>query len=232
MNRRRPQPADFELVIFDCDGVLIDSEPIANRVLTERLALAGLSLSCNEVMQRFIGRTRDGCLALAAELLGGNLPPDFSDRWDTALYEALRREVRPIAGVMELVRQIAMPYCVASNSNRERMRVSLEASGLLPFFAGRMFSSADVANPKPEPDLFVHAARSMGAVPGRCAVIEDTPTGVRAGVAAGMSVFGYVGGAHSNADALQAEGARIFDDMRTLPMLISRRAELRGGIDA
>lgn len=220
MKGRRAESTGFDLVIFDCDGVLIDSEPIANRVLTERLALAGLSLSCNEVMQRFVGRTRDGCLALAAELLGGDLPPEFSDDWDTALFEALRRELRPVAGVTDLMQWIAVPYCVASNSSRERMRVSLEASGLLPFFAGRMFSSADVANPKPEPDLFLHAARSMGAAPGRCAVIEDTPTGVRAGVAAGMSVFGYVGGTHSNADALQAEGARIFDDMKTLSTLL------------
>ncbi|MBI3374320.1 MAG: HAD family hydrolase [Betaproteobacteria bacterium] len=223
---------DFELVIFDCDGVLIDSEPIANRVFAEQLARAGLSMSVEDIMQRFVGRTRNGCLALATELLGRALPKSFPGEWDAALFEALRQDVRPIDGVPELIQQLEVPFCVASNSTRERMRISLQASGLLAFFAGRMFSSADVLNPKPAPDLFLNAAGSMGAAPGRCAVIEDTLTGVLAGVAAGMSVFGYVGGAHSNADALQAAGARIFDDMKALPMLLSRRAQEPGAIDA
>jgi HAD superfamily hydrolase (TIGR01509 family) len=204
-----------ELVIFDCDGVLIDSEPIANRVLGERLEGVGLRMSVAEVMQRFVGRTRAGCLELATELLGRPLPEGFGDAWDQALYEALGREVSAIEGVAELLRVIDVPYCVASNSSPERMRLSLEASGLLPFFQGRMFSATAVARPKPAPDLFLHAARAMNAAPARCVVIEDTSTGVQAAMAAGMKVLGYAG-ANGHASELEAAGAIPFDSMGQL----------------
>ena len=210
----------FELVIFDCDGVLVDSEPIANRVLADRLALAGLGISPDEVMRRFVGRTKEGCIELATELLGRELPDRFVEEWDSALFDALASEVKAIEGVAEVIRQLGIPYCAASNSTPERLRLSLTVSGLLPFFEGRMFSAEEVARPKPAPDLFLHAAKTMGANPARCAVIEDTSTGARAGVAAGMTVFGYAGDAHSNRDALAAEGARVFDDMRVLASLL------------
>ncbi len=211
-----------ELVIFDCDGVLIDSEPIANQVLADQLATIGISLPLDEVMRKFIGRTRAGCLGLAAELLGRDLPKRFAEDWDAALFAAFDRELKPIEGVADLLRGLALPYCVASNSSPERMRVSLKAAGLLPFFASRMFSAADVAAPKPAPDLFLHAAKALGATPARCAVIEDTPTGVRAGVAAGMTVFGYAGGGRSDSAALRKEGARVFGHMKDLTALLSR----------
>lgn len=211
----------YELVIFDCDGVLIDSEPIANRVLSERLRLIGLTLSPDEVMRKFVGRSRAGCLNLAAELLSRDLPEQFAQEWDFALFAALKSEVRPIDGVVDLLASLDVPYCVASNSSPERMRISLLASGLSPQFAGRMFSSADVPNPKPAPDLLLHAAQALGVAPSRCAVIEDTPTGAKAGVAAQMKVFGYVGGEHSSASALSAEGASTFENMRELAALLS-----------
>lgn len=212
----------FELVIFDCDGVLVDSEPIANRVLSERLAEVGLHMDVDEVMRRFVGRTREGCLELASELLGRTLPAGFAAAWDAALFRAFEVELKPVAGVVEVIRALPVPICVASNSSRERMAVSLRAAGLLPFFDGRMFSAAEVARPKPAPDLFLHAAAAMGAPPGRCAVIEDTPTGVRAGVAAAMAVYGYAGGGHSSADALMAAGATVFREMRALPALLRK----------
>lgn len=211
-----------ELVIFDCDGVLIDSEPIANRVLAERLEAIGISLPLAEVMRRFVGRTRAGCLELANELSGRELPPGFAEDWDAALFAAFDRELKPIDGVVDLLRGLALPFCVASNSSPERMRASLRAARLSPFFPGRMFSAAEVAKPKPAPDLFQHAAKSLGAVPSRCVVIEDTPTGVRAAVAAGMTVFGYASGAHSDPAALQMEGATVFGDMKELAALLFR----------
>jgi HAD superfamily hydrolase (TIGR01509 family) len=134
---------------------------------------------------------------------------------------ALGNEVRAIDGIPELIGRIRLPFCVASNSTHHRVRVSLEAAGLLPLFEGNMFSSEDVANPKPAPDLFLHAARAMGASPPRCIVIEDTTTGVRAAVAAGMQVFGYAGGAHSDPAALRAEGATVFNDMQSLAALLA-----------
>ena len=214
----------YELVIFDCDGVLVDSEPIANRVLAGQLASIGISLPLEEVMRKFVGRTRAGCLGLAAELLGRDVPEGFAEDWDAALFDAFERELKAIEGVADLLRGLALPFCVASNSSLDRMRVSLRAADLLQFFEGRMYSAADVAWPKPAPDVFLHAARSLGAAPARCAVIEDTPTGVRAGVAAGMTVFGYGGGGHSNPADLEREGARVFDYMSDLPALLFSRA--------
>lgn len=216
-----PAPSSYDLVIFDCDGVLIDSEPIANRVFAKQLSTLGLALSTDEVMRRFVGRTRDGCLAMAVEILGRDLPEDFAAGWDTALFAALGNEVRAIDGIPELIGRIGLPFCVASNSTHHRVRVSLEAAGLLALFEGKMFSSEDVAKPKPAPDLFLHAARTMGASPSRCVVIEDTPTGVRAAVAAGMQVFGFAGGAHSDPAALRAEGATVFSDMQSLAALFA-----------
>ena len=211
---------NYELVIFDCDGVLIDSEPIANRVLSEQLAGIGLRLPAGEVMRRFVGRTRAGCLALAAELLGRALPAGFAAAWDAALFSAFAAELKAVDGVAEVVQGLQVPVCVASNSSRERMCASLQAAGLLPLFEGRMFSAVDVERPKPAPDLFLHAAATMGAPPSRCAVIEDTPTGVQAAAAARMAVFGYAGGAHSSPAALAAAGAIVFREMRALPALL------------
>jgi HAD superfamily hydrolase (TIGR01509 family) len=208
------------LVIFDCDGVLIDSEPIANRVLSAELARIGLRLHPDEVMRRFVGRTRAGCLELAAALLGRELPADFAKAWDQALFAAFAEELRPTDGIEDAISSIPTRICVASNSSRERMRVSLGAAGLLARFEGRLFSAQDVARPKPAPDLFLHAAASMGAAPGDCAVVEDTPTGVEAAVAAGMAVFGYAGGAHSSERALTAAGAIVFRRMSELPALL------------
>jgi HAD superfamily hydrolase (TIGR01509 family) len=211
----------FDLVIFDCDGVLIDSEPLANRVFSERLAREGLHLSPEETMRRFVGRTRQGCLDLAEELLGRKLPERFGTEWDEALFEAMRTEVRAINGVVDVLRGLRIPYCVASNGTPVRMRIALEACGLLPLFEGRMFTSADVPRPKPAPDLFLHAARSLGADPSRCAVIEDTPTGVAAGLSAGMIVFGYAAGNREAARTFDKAGARPFDRMQDLPALLA-----------
>ena len=213
-------PRPFDLIIFDCDGVLVDSEPIANRVLTDQLEAIGLTMPEEEVMRRFVGLTREGDLALAEELLGRPLPADFAPRWDAALVEALRSEVRAIDGVIDLIGRLGIPFCVASNGTRDRLHLTLETAGLLPLFKGRIFCAADVARPKPAPDLFLHAAKTMGTPPARTAVIEDTPTGARAGVAAGMTVFGFVGGTSSTRAALEAEGARVFESMAALAPLI------------
>jgi HAD superfamily hydrolase (TIGR01509 family) len=179
----------------------------------EQLAGCGLHLPLDEVMAKFVGRTRQGCIDHATELLGGPLPDGFATRWDAALFGAFERELKAIEGVAELLQALEIPYCVASNSSPERMRISLKAAGLLSRFEGRRFSAAEVANPKPAPDLFLHAAQKMGAKPVDCVVIEDTPTGVRAGVAAGMRVLGYAGGVPAQAEKLRAAGALPFHAM-------------------
>jgi HAD superfamily hydrolase (TIGR01509 family) len=208
---------DWRTVIFDCDGVLVDSEPIANRVLARHLGSIGLEMTLEEVMRRFVGKTRAGCIELAEEMLGHPVPADFGAKWDADLFETLRREVRPVEGVVELLQAMTLPYCVASNGTPDRMRMTLEAAGLAAFFDARTFTAAEVRNPKPAPDLFLHAARSMGTEPAHCVVIEDTVTGVRAAVAAGMDVFGYAGAPHAEPAALRAAGADVFTDMRSAP---------------
>lgn len=210
----------LKLVIFDCDGVLVDSEPIANRVFAERLALHGFDLTADDVMRTFIGRSRDTCIAMAGEMRGSPLPDDFAATWDEALHEAIAREVKPVEGVADVLRGLRVPYCVASNGEPSHMRVSLTAAGLMPLVQGRLFSASQVARPKPAPDLFLHAARTMGAEPAACAVIEDTVTGVTAARAAGMRVFAYAGGAHANREQVAALGATPFTHMRELPALL------------
>jgi HAD superfamily hydrolase (TIGR01509 family) len=211
----------FDLVIFDCDGVLIDSEPIANRVFSEMLATAGVRMSPEEVMRTFVGRSRDTCIEMAGEMRGEKLPHDFAAKWDDALNEALEREVKPVEGIPELLRSLKLPYCVASNGEPSHMEKGLAAAGLMPLVKGRLFSAKQVAHPKPAPDVYLHAARMMGAEPSRCAVVEDTSTGVKAGIAAGMSVFGYVGGPQSDAATLRELGAHPFRRMSELAGLLA-----------
>jgi HAD superfamily hydrolase (TIGR01509 family) len=179
-----------------------------------------LNLGPEETLHKFVGRTRQGCIDLAEELLGRKLSYDFGRAWDEALFAAMRDEVKAVEGIAEVLRDLRIPYCVASNGVPARMRVALEAAGLLPLFEGRMFTAADVARPKPAPDLFLHAARTLGAAPSRCAVIEDTPTGAKAGVAAGMAVFGYTAGSAEAASLLSKAGARPFNRMQELLALL------------
>jgi len=210
----------FELVIFDCDGVLVDTEPVANAVLKRELDAIGLEMPLEEVIRTFVGRSRADCLEIVARLRGADLPAGFGEAWDRAFDAALERETRAIEGIPELLRDFPVPYCVASNGEPARMRLALRAAGLMPLVEGRLFTASEVARPKPAPDLFLHAARTMGAAPARTAVIEDTVTGVTAGIAAGMQVFAYAGAGHADIDSLRAAGARVFSAMRELPELL------------
>jgi HAD superfamily hydrolase (TIGR01509 family) len=218
--RNRGQGRNISLVIFDCDGVLIDSEPIANRVFRDLLESAGLKMTLQDVMRTFVGSTKAGCIERAGQMLGRPLPDSLGDEWDRELFAALRAEVKPVEGIPELLASMKVPYCVASNGNLDRITLSLEAAGLMPWTKGKIFTAEEVAHPKPAPDLFLHAAKCMGFAAADCAVIEDTPTGVRAAVAAGIAVFGYAGAPHADADALRAAGATTFTAMRDLPALL------------
>ena len=209
-----------DLVIMDCDGVLVDSEPIANRILCELLAECGLHMSIDDTIRTFMGRSMPACIAIAEERLGHTLPPDFAERHREKCREAFAAELRPVPGVVEALDAIALPVCVASSSGHARLRDTLSAVGLLSRFEGRIFSADDVANGKPAPDVFLYAAERMRARPGRCVVVEDTVIGVQAGVAAGMTVFGYA--ALTPASALQRAGAIPFTRMSELPMLLER----------
>ena len=217
-----PRP---HLVIFDCDGVLVDSEPISLDVLLETIAEAGLDLTAEEANRRFLGRSMASVVKMLQDELGVRLDATSLDTMRQRLYAKFREKLEPIAGIADAVERLPMPYCVASSSQPERIELSLDLTGLLPKFAGNIFSSTMVARGKPEPDLFLHAADVMGVEPSRCVVVEDSPAGVIAAKAAGMRVLAFTGGGHAGGkehrDVLAAlKPDAIFDDMRDLPGLI------------
>jgi HAD superfamily hydrolase (TIGR01509 family) len=208
-----------ELVIFDCDGVLVDSERIAVRVDAQMLAELGWPLSEAEVVERFMGRTTEDMIrAIEAEIDGLN--PGWHVEFDRRYMAALEAELQPVDGVVEALDAIDVPTCVASSGTHEKLRFTLGHTGLYPRFAGRIFSAHDVGRGKPAPDLFLHAARSLGADPAACAVVEDSRHGVQAGRAAGMRVFAY-GGGLAPRDQLAGPSTVVFDDMRELPRLLA-----------
>jgi HAD superfamily hydrolase (TIGR01509 family) len=208
-----------DLVIFDCDGVLVDSEPIANRVLAEHLSRAGLPTTYEESIDRYVGLSLPKVLALIDEALGRPLPDDFLHTLQSDTFAAFQRELKPVDGVVAALDALSCPTCVASSGAHDKMRLTLGLTGLRDRFDGRVFSSTEVARGKPFPDLFLHAASRMGADPAACVVVEDSAFGVQAARAAGMAVLGYVGGA--TARPLAPHGAVEFRDMRELPALIA-----------
>jgi HAD superfamily hydrolase (TIGR01509 family) len=209
----------LDLVIFDCDGVLVDSERIAVRVDAVVLGRLGWELSEAEIVERFMGRSEAYMVGEIEAALGRPLPHDWDAEFAPLYREALEAELKPVDGVVEALDAIATPTCVASSSTHERLRFTLGLTGLLERFDGRIFSAADVANGKPAPDLFLHAAASLGADPARCAVVEDSVYGVQAARAAGMRAFGYAGGLTA-ADRLAGPDTTVFSDMRALPALL------------
>jgi HAD superfamily hydrolase (TIGR01509 family) len=209
----------FELVIFDCDGTLVDSEPAGNRVLAELLTEIGLPTRYEESVRDYMGRSVASCIEIIEGRLGRPVPDDFVERLRERTFAAFRRGLEPIPGVREALDRIRLPCCVASSGPPEKMRLTLGLTGLLERFDDRLFSATEVSRGKPSPDLFLHAAARMGAAPERCAVVEDSALGVRAGAAAGMTVFGFA--AATAPEALQAAGATTtFQEMSILPTLL------------
>jgi HAD superfamily hydrolase (TIGR01509 family) len=200
----------IELVIFDCDGVLVDSEPISCRVMAEALTAEGLPYTTEEVYRDYMGRAWDDSLAMIEERLGRPASAGFTDRFRAARDAALATEVSPIPGVRDAIAALdagGVQRCVASSGAREKIRLTLGTTGLLPLFEGAIFSATDpeVERGKPAPDLFLHAARSMGFEPASCAVVEDTPVGIKAARAAGMRALAFVDNAPR--EALEEAGA-------------------------
>lgn len=208
----------WELIIFDCDGVLVDSEPIANRILTRMLNELGLHISYEETMGAFVGRSMSSCVQIIEERLGRSLPADFIGTYNARSFAAFEEELQPMPGVTETLQRIRFPVCVASSASHEKMRATLGVTGLLHQFEGRMFSATEVGRGKPDPALFLHAAKQLRAAPRACAVVEDTVVGVQAGLAAGMTVFGFARA--EDPVALAEAGARVFDDMADLADLL------------
>lgn len=210
------------LVIFDCDGVLVDSEPIAVRIDVEMLAEVGVTMTEEEVIERYVGRSPGVMVAETEARLGRRLPEGWFERGEARIREAYATELQPVPGVVDALGAMEGPVCVASSSGHDSLRYKLELTGLYERFAGHIFSAAEVVNGKPAPDLFLHAASRMGFAPAECVVVEDSRYGVQAARAAGMDVLGFAGGV-TGPDVLAGPRTVVFDDMHKLPELLARR---------
>jgi HAD superfamily hydrolase (TIGR01509 family) len=213
-----------ELVIFDCDGVLIESEKLAVEIDILMLEEIGWKLSREEIIERFMGRSYANMLKEIADHLGHRVPEEWITRWD-AMYKAkLAAELEPVEGVADVLDELhAAGYrtCVASSSGHPQLQTNLTTAGLHDRLKGRIFSGTEVEHGKPAPDLFLHAAATMGCPPDRCVVVEDSRYGVQAARAAGMPVFAFAAGQMTPLAALAGPGTTIFHDMRELPGLIA-----------
>ncbi len=212
----------IQLVIFDCDGVLVDTERISIGVDAFVLAELGWLMSEVEVVERFVGRPASYMTGQIEAHLGRTLPKDWEQQFEHLYREVFESELIPVNGIVEALDRIeaaGLPSCVASSGTYERMRHTLGLTGLYRRFEGRIFSADEVSAGKPAPDVFLHAAELMGVEPAACAVVEDNFYGVEAARAAGMIAFGYAGGV-TPAYRLEGPQTVVFDDMRELPVLL------------
>ena len=213
------------MVIFDCDGVLVDSEPISFSVLRETLASAGVELEESLAYRQFLGKSMASITRMIADEFKISLSEEHIEAMRTQLFARFEAELQPIAGIVDVLEDFHRPHCVASSSQMERIRLSLTKTGLIDFFEPNIFSASMVKRGKPEPDLFLHAADTMGFAPEDCIVIEDSPAGIHAAHSAGMKVFAFTGGSHASVSNLREtvsglQPTLIFDDMKALPGLI------------
>jgi HAD superfamily hydrolase (TIGR01509 family) len=214
------------LLIFDCDGVLVDSELIALEILANMLTELGCPTTHAECRARFMGRSTRDVLSEVEAMLGHPIPAEIGEAMQAQLFVRLRRELQPVRDIRDVVAALPYAVCVASSSQPERIALSLAVTDLAPLFAGRVFSAAEVRHGKPAPDLFLHAAARMGVPPKHAIVIEDSPAGVVAARRAGMGVIGFAGASHADpglAGSLAQAGAReVLVRMTDLPAAVER----------
>ncbi|MBD2207180.1 HAD family hydrolase [Calothrix sp. FACHB-1219] len=211
----------FNLVIFDGDGVLVDSEIIANVILLDMLNEIGLYLTLEDVFDICAGKSTAICLETIQDILGQPLPSKFATEFEQRTMQAFIKHLKPVQGIHDVLSKLNLSFCVASNSSHQWLRQALLKTDLFSYFAGKIFTATGIIRSKPYPDVFLYAAETMGFSPEECLVIEDTPTGVMAGVNAGMTVFGY--SELTKPKKLREAGASVvFNDMRLLPKLLEQ----------
>jgi HAD superfamily hydrolase (TIGR01509 family) len=224
--KKTRQYKNIDLIIFDCDGVLVDSEVISCRAHADVLTHHGYPITSDQVLKRFLGVSDREARQTVEREMGRKLPDDFEAQMKQAALKRYASELVAIPHIGEAIAAIDLPKCVASSGTPEKIRHGLTCAGLYDAFAPDIFSAVQVARGKPAPDLFLFAAEQMKAAPARCVVIEDSVPGVTGGRAAGMTVLGFHGGSHcaaGHAELLRAAGADVtFDDMRQLPELIAQ----------
>lgn len=212
-------PEDL-LVIFDCDGVLVDTEGITAAVSAEILTDLGWPRTQDEILHEFMGCTEEYWQSRVLEMTGRPVDAAWTTEFEHRYESAMTAGLKAVPGITEALSGIAATTCVASNGPHDKIRRNLDRTGLLPHFEGRIFSAQDVTEGKPSPQLFLHAARSLGFPPGKCLVVEDSPHGVTAAARAGMPCVAYVGG-HLPASRLEADHVILIDDLRDLPPIVS-----------
>ncbi|GLX97359.1 HAD family hydrolase [Herbidospora sp. NBRC 101105] len=211
----------IELVIFDCDGVLVDSERLAVRLHVAVGADLGWPLTEAEVIDKFIGRSPLFNGEQIAARAGRAVAALWQEKFERLHRAAVDAELTPVDGILEVLDTLTIPSCVASGGSHDTMRRTLGRTGIHPYFEGRIFSASEVTNGKPAPDLFLHAAERMGVDPSACVVVEDSKYGIQAARAAGMRALGYAGGL-TPAQWLQGPNTTVFHDMRELPALLAQ----------
>lgn len=204
----------YKCIIFDCDGVLIDSESIAIGVLVDMANHLGANMDFKESMIDLKGKSLNSCMALISKRIGNSLPINFESDYRINTFETFRKKIQPIKGIKDVVENLDLPFCVASSGPENKIRLNLEITGLLPFFEGNIFSCYAIQKWKPEPDIFLWAAETMGFKPEECLVVEDSISGVRAAKSGGFDVFGYI--EHDYNNELAGEANKTFDRMDKL----------------
>ena len=210
----------YDLIIFDCDGVLVNSEPLANQVYVQILEEHGHQVNSEEYMREFSGASITQRLQVTSQKLNWTPPSNFTSTFQERLAELSKQVLEPVPGIHELIESLTVPVCIGSNGTRSEILLRLKLANLTDFFGAAIFSGLEVPHPKPAPDVFLAAAQSFNIPPSRCIVIEDSIPGVTAGVRAGMKVYGYA--AFTSAEMLQAAGAIPFANMMELKSMLAR----------
>jgi HAD superfamily hydrolase (TIGR01509 family) len=209
----------YDLVIFDCDGVLVDSEPLANQVYVQMLAEYGFQVNTEEYLHKYSGAAIINRLESTSQQLNWTPPADFYPVFNSRLSVLTKQHLKPVPGIHELLDNLTTPVCIASNGSRGEVILRLKIADLAKYFGENIFSGVDMPNPKPAPDVYLAAAKSFNIPPTRCVVVEDSVLGVTAGVRAGMKVYGYA--ACTSVERLKEAGAIPFMDMHELKSILS-----------
>lgn len=208
----------YKCIIFDCDGVLVDSEEISNSVLIEMANEIGAEIKMDYALENFAGKSLKNCFEHIENIIGESLPNTFEKEYRNRTFSLFKTDLKPIEGIHKLLDRISVPFCVASSGPIEKIKLNLTTTNLIDKFENRIFSSYEIGSWKPNPEIFQHAARKMGFKPNECAVVEDSIAGVRAGIKGGFDVYGFAN--NINKSELIKEGAKVFFEMNKLLELL------------
>lgn len=211
---------NWELLIFDCDGVIVDSEGISARVFAEEVLKYGYTASAETLRKELAGGNFAESKAFVERQLNKKLPDDFEQKFRQRTFEVFAEEIQPIDGIENILKRIQRPFCLASNAPRNKIDLNLRTTKLLPYFEGRIYSAYELQIWKPDPQFYLTVAKSMGFPPEKCVVIEDSKFGVRSAHSAGIRVYGYTAGESYKTEELAREGAIPFDHMGILEHIL------------